>query len=756
MTGMQRFVLSVLVCVGCFFAFPLSIGEGGARELMDRRPADRIAAWRMDADVRFFGAGADPDVDPLLVAVSARSPRTYQWFVWMSFFAPGLLFFVFSSVVESVVRVFAGRLMDWRFQGKLPPWPLKKTAKAPALVIGEVHHKTELREAVRPKWLKMPEKGLYTGLIIFGAIGTGKTTSCMRPFCRQLLEWQSDDPEKRVAALVLEVKGDFCYDVQAMLQEYGRMDDYMELSLGEPREEGKPLAEVWQWNPLYSPWLDTYSLAYTLSSLINQLFGKSKEPFWQQAYTSLVRWILSAYRSLPGGWVTFEDLYSCMLDKKHLEDVIDRHTAYVYGKYHYEIHVDTAALDEFGERLTRVTVTPEDMEASVALAGTVAPQGDKRGPLTDRCLGPRVDGRLTARTHAFEWTNYGERSVIEVDDVGYNVLAWQMRKEEIGVKFGGACLRSPFPEEIKLNKLIDNWYKNEWLGMDEKLRSSIVQGMSVFLAIFIDPPIARVFCPKNPALMTEAEKARLMPPLLDVIESGKVLALNMPAGANPALARAAGVMLKQSWLSTLLLRPKAMKKNPKKFFRPAVFICDEYQSFVTTGEDGPGGDEKAFALTRQSRCIPIVATQSIASLKAVIGEGESWRALLQTLRSRIFLSLADDFSLKTASDLLGQVNRMKASYSLSENTGRAAASIFSGRIGGGSASAGLSKSYAEKREPLFHQRDINLLGICQAIAQIFDGNKMRDATRVYLKPDYRPRDEPYWRWYEEMERESVV
>ena len=454
--------------------------------------------------------------------------------------------------------------------------------------------------------------------------------------------------------------------------------------------------------------------------------------------------------------MTFDDLYTCMLDKKHLEDVIDRHTDHVYGKYHYELHLATEELDKFGERLTKITVTSADLEASVAEAGTVSPQGSKRGCMTDRCLGPRVDGQLTARTHTFEWTRHGERSVIEVDDAGYNVLTWQMRKEEIAVNFGGACLRSPFPEEIKLNKQIDNWYKNEWLGMDEKLRSSIVQGMSVFLGIFIDPPIARVFCPKNPALMTEAEKAKLMPPLLDVIESGKVLALNMPAGANPALSRAAGVMLKQSWLSTLLLRPKAMKKNPKKFFRPAVFICDEYQSFATCGEEDPAGDEKAFALTRQSRCIPIVATQSIASLKAVLGEGESWRALLQTLRSRIFLSLADDFSLKTASDLLGQVNRMKASYSLSENTGRAAASIFSGRIGGGSASAGLSKSYAEKREPLFHQRDINLLGTCQAIAQIFDGNKMRDATRVYLKPDYRPRDEPYWRWYEEMERESAA
>ena len=70
----------------------------------------------------------------------------------------------------------------------------------------------------------MPEKGLYTGLIIIGAIGSGKTASCMNPFMRQLLEWQHQDKVKRAAALVLEVKGDFCYDVQAVLREYDRFE----------------------------------------------------------------------------------------------------------------------------------------------------------------------------------------------------------------------------------------------------------------------------------------------------------------------------------------------------------------------------------------------------------------------------------------------------------------------------------------------------------------------------------------------------
>ena len=77
-----------------------------------------------------------------------------------------------------------------------------------------------------------------------------------------------------------------------------------------------------------------------------------------------------------------------------------------------------------------------------------------------------------------------------------------------------------------------------------------------------------------------------------------MLCLNMPAGTNPALSRAVGVMLKQAWLQTLLRRPAEMARRPERHCRPAVFLCDEYRSFVTVGEDDPAGDENMFALTR--------------------------------------------------------------------------------------------------------------------------------------------------------------
>ena len=238
---------------------------------------------------------------------------------------------------------------------------------------------------------------------------------------------------------------------------------------------------------------------------------------------------------------------------------------------------------------------------------------------------------------------------------------------------------------------------------------------------------------------------RHLPPLFQLIEQGKVLALNMPAGINPALSRAVGVMLKNAWLQALLMRPAQMKANPGSYCRPAVFICDEYQAFASVGEDDPSGDEKSFALTRQCRCIPIVATQSISSLRAVLGSSEAWRSLLQTLRTRIFLSLSDDASAKIASELCGQVAKIKESYTISETSKRSEVSPLSGRAGGGGGSMGATKSFREQREAVFHPRDFALLSNCQAICLPYDGAQSLEPRRVYLKPHYLPAEHSYWR-----------
>ena len=404
-------------------------------------------------------------------------------------------------------------------------------------------------------------------------------------------------------------------------------------------------------------------------------------------------------------------------------------------------------------------------------------------------------------------------------------------KEKLdALKIAHEIVWEPGPGEDTRERVeaVKRWFVHDWQTLDNKIKSSIVEGVSVFLAMFDMPDVAKVFCPaaphipddpeaiillaqlkrakaekdakeakakepkakkpkaageiaytwggepkaaaepeaepepddKTPEIAAESNQAATsippatggaapitqhLPPLFELIEQGKVLALNMPAGINPALARAVGVMLKNAWLQALLMRPAKMKATPGRYFRPAVFICDEYQAFASVGEDDPSGDEKSFALTRQCRCIPIVATQSISSLRAVLGSSEAWRSLLQTLRTRIFLSLSDDASAKIASELCGQVAKIKESYTISETSKRSEVSPLSGRAGGGGGSMGATKSFREQREAVFHPRDFALLSNCQAICLPYDGAQSLEPRRVYPKPHYLPAEHSYWR-----------
>ena len=623
------------------------------------------------------------------------------------YLAPGAAVLLFGSVMRSVSRVWLEPLAMRRNRGRLPAWPNSPRDDAPSLVVGELHHPTVAQESDQPSWLVVPEKGLYTGVLVVGAVGTGKTTACMYPFARQLLSWQADDPDRRAGALVLEVKGDFCHQVRSILGEAGREDDYLEIGLG----------GAWQWNPLDDPLLDSYSMAYGVASLINQLFGKSREPFWQQAYTNLVRWIVELHRLLPGGWVTLRDIYRCTVDAKLFANKIGE-----------------AKAEALRRCPMRVVIAAKDLNKHRKALGDwdwdMAPGSD-----TVACpLDP-------------------ERAALLAE------LKVEYATEPVGSGAG-----REYAEQVDA---VERWYRHDWMKLDAKLRTSIVEGISVFLSLFDQPDVARVFCPPPPKddppdARTDGDEGeevpdvpampglrRRLPPLADLIEGGKVLALNMPAGANPALARAIGVFLKNAWMQALLRRPAEAALRPDRYMRPAVFICDEYQAFATVGQDDPSGDEKAFALTRQCRCIPIVATQSISSLRSVLPSGEAWRTLVQTLRTRIFLSLSDDASAKIASDMCGDVKKTQASYTFTETSNKPEFSLLSGRAGGGDGQLGASKSFRQQREPVFTPRQFGLLANYQAICLPYDGVKSLPARRVYLKPHYLPRTQGYWRQREE-------
>ncbi len=613
--------------------------------------------------------------DVFLGLISEYAPGTYRllaygyatlWFTtpyWVASFAMSMLaILVYSRAPSARSR-------------PLPPFPRPDQRSKLALVLGETHFHTAAGRAPNPTWLTIPQRGLYTGIMVLGAVGTGKTSGCMYPYVEQLLRWKAQDEERKLGGLVLEVKGDFCGQVRTILERANRPDDYIEVGL----DSGVC------YNPLHNE-LDPYAVAYAVATLLNNLFGRSKEPFWQQAYTDLLKFVI-LLRRICDGYTTFSEVYRYILDDSEMDHDIRRlkpllenpPDAIVIGNADYRKHCEHKPWCHWFQEDPAHMAHPYEAALETFL--------DRRGVVYE-VRKPKGGG-------------------------------WAARKHQLDA--------------------VERWYDHGWSRLDGRLRSSIVEGVIVFLSLFDDSPaVHRAFCPPRSAYIDEPKPGdpRPLPPLESLLEKGRVLALNFPVGLNPGLARILGVMLKLDFQRAILQRIPQISANPGRSWRDLMFVCDEYHAFATVGETDPTGDERTFALSRQARLIPIVATQSISSLRSALPGDESWRTLLQCFRTKVFLATSDEFTARNAAELCGRRDRLKAHYSVSESGKDAHISLLTGRPASGKQSISASKSYAPHHEYIFSPRVFTQLQNAQAIVLPYDGINPLPAQYCYLKPHY--------------------
>src|SRR5579859_5654543 len=137
-----------------------------------------------------------------------------------------------------------------------------------------------------------------------------------------------------------------------------------------------------------------------------------------------------------------------------------------------------------------------------------------------------------------------------------------------GIKAEPITILDPtFADPDKLEQLyaVQRWFREDWRRIDPKLRTSIVEGISVFLSLFDDnPEVKRVFCPPkatyDPAANKDGRYGTLLPPFGELIEQGKVVALNFPASLNPGLARTIGTLMKLDFQRAVLNRITEVEK----------------------------------------------------------------------------------------------------------------------------------------------------------------------------------------------------
>jgi TraM recognition site of TraD and TraG len=586
--------------------------------------------------------------------------------------------FLAISILFSLVYIHLYAPRVNQAAGQLPMFPDPMLRQELFLVAGEIHHQLKAAPSPAPKWMLIPERGLYTGIAVVGAIGAGKTQAFILPAMRQLFAYRARDAARKLSGIVLEVKGDLCRQLRRILRSCGREKDYVEVSLsGDIR-----------YNPLNNS-LDPYAQAFNIAAIITAIWGKGKEPFWQQSYTDLVRYVIMLHR-VRDGYVTLLDVFRTVISSGTLEKM----------------------LTETGRAFTDASFVGIEKTAYL-----------RNEPELVRC--------------GFCW-NAGLNQYI----VRWSVEVEKLLTQQTNIEASLYKRKAGDPSQRPRWESVHYWYWEHWKFFRSEVKTSIIQGIAVFLSLFeTDPDARRVFCPPKALyegkICADDPTGRVLPPFDALIESGSVIGLNFPVALNPALAKIIGTMMKIDFQRAVQLRIPKMEEEPERYFRPTVFICDEYQNFATVGGDNPTGDERFLSISRQPRCIPIVATQSISSLKDSL-PNEGVKTLLQAFRTKVFLSTSDPDTARFASELCGKADRTRISYTVSESSSNANVGWLSGRTSSSKGSVSASKQYQKHKEPLFEERAFFELENAQAVIAAFDGVSPLPPTYCYLKPDFLP------------------
>lgn len=158
----------------------------------------------------------------------------------------------------------------------------------------------------------MPEKSLYQNILITGTIGTGKTSSAMYPFTKQLIKYENYNNDRKLGMLILDVKGNYYRKVVEFANEFNRQDDIIVIELN-----GK-----YKYNPLHKPNLKPSILANRLKTILLLFSKNNSESYWLDKSAQVLEECIKLCRLYNNNYVTFDELHKLITnDNYYLEKI---------------------------------------------------------------------------------------------------------------------------------------------------------------------------------------------------------------------------------------------------------------------------------------------------------------------------------------------------------------------------------------------------------------------------------------------------
>ena len=212
----------------------------------------------------------------------------------------------------------------------------------------------------------------------------------------------------------------------------------------------------------------------------------------------------------------------------------------------------------------------------------------------------------------------------------------------------------------------------------------------------------------------------------DVIKSGKIVVLNMNVSEYSLLSKIIATYLKLDFQTEIL---SSLSNGTD---RKTAFICDEYDKYCTKT------DSDFFSLSRESKCINIVSTQSYSSLKSALKDEASVKVITQNLINKIWFRTDDIFTIEEAQKQLGKEEKKKVSKTISESAKETNFSYITNTLS--SSNSNISESYNSYfqseyiYDTNFFTRELETF---TALTFLSDGNKIFEPRKFQMLPYFK-------------------
>jgi hypothetical protein len=195
--------------------------------------------------------------------------------------------------------------------------------------------------------------------------------------------------------------------------------------------------------------------------------------------------------------------------------------------------------------------------------------------------------------------------------------------------------------------------RNAWIHLNPNTKSTLKTTIANMLGpIAQNPRLQKVFCRDTNFSFSELPN------------KGKIV-LFRGSGIDKATAKLICVCLKidfQTWQKRR--NGSSAAAWGLNTARTVLFMCDEYQEFVTCGGEG---DEAFYGVSRSTRTAPIIATQSYNSLETAIKNKEQTKTLRQNITTWVFFRSTDEETCKLGEFLAGKSKKEDCSSSINKD-----------------------------------------------------------------------------------------